>query len=223
MSSANCVGGTASKSTNAMFGIEFELPAIQTSSRVYGKRFQGLRKTSDPGYENSWPLGPKDIQKPEHWPIFELLENTNKFRILPITSPRTVEELRACLFEFLINRNLKAGGQAIGHIGRTNNAHQLAELSVCHPLRGRSGAVGRDAVLATIRHSDCDINQFADKRIEFTQSPHYLFEHRPRPLKCRWMIGDRFPEVVDFVRLPRGPDVIVNLADQPAALFVFDE
>ncbi len=37
------------------------------------------------------------------------------------------------------------------------------------------------------------------------------------------MIGDSFPEIVDFVRLPSGSDVVKNFSCQSAALFVFDK
>lgn len=37
------------------------------------------------------------------------------------------------------------------------------------------------------------------------------------------MIGDGLPKVINVVRFPCGPDVIVDFAYQPGALFVFDE
>ena len=37
------------------------------------------------------------------------------------------------------------------------------------------------------------------------------------------MLGDGLPEVVDVVGLAGGPDVVVDFADQPGALFVFDQ
>jgi hypothetical protein len=114
-------------------------------------------------------------------------------------------------------------GEAIGHVGRSDNAHQFAKHCFRHSFGDRGGPMRRDAVFAAVGRADGDVDQFADERIQFAGAAHHFFERRPGSLKSWRMIGDGFPKIIDVVSLSRDADVIVDFADQAATLFVFDQ
>ncbi len=92
---------------------------------------------------------------------------------------RSVED---ALFKLLIYRNLKTIRQPVVHIGDANDAHQLAEHRLGHPLVDRRRSVRGNAVLATVADADGEVDQFADQRIEFAGPPHHFLQRLPGPL-----------------------------------------
>ena len=76
--------------------------------------------------------------------------------------------------------------------------------------------------MTAIGGADRDVDQFANERIQFTGSPHDLFEHEPCSLQGWRMVGNRLPEIIDVVGFPCQTDIIVNFADESGALFVFN-
>src|SRR5579863_6127080 len=127
------------------------------------------------------------------------------------------------LFELVVHRHLESVCQAIVHVGDADDAQQFAKHGVGHALGDGGGPVRYDTIIATIGHADRQIDQFADERFHFAGATHDFFERRPGSRERRGMIGNGFPEIVDFVCLAGGSDVVKDFPHQSAALFIFDK
>lgn len=151
----------------------------------------------------------------------KLIRNPDSWR--PHATPDRRQSRIDELFELVVHWDLKSIGQSIVHVGHANDAHQLAEHSVGHAFVDGGHAVRRDAVLASIRDADGEINQFPHEGIQFTRPAHHILQRVPGPRQCRRMIRDDLPEIIDFVSLASRANVIINLAHESRAFLIFDE
>ena len=82
--------------------------------------------------------------------------------------------------------------------------------------------MGCDAVAALVADTDGNVDQFFRKRIKRARR-HDLLNVLPRSPERSGIVGQRLPEIINPVGLPRRHDVVVDGANFGSGVFVFDQ
>src|SRR2546425_1705012 len=135
--------------------------------------------------------------------------------------PRTPGALRRRAGH-LVDLDLVAVGQAVRLVGHPDDGHQLAPHRLGPAAAARRRRVRGDAVVTAVGRAHREVDHLLGERIEGA-GRHHRFERVPRAPERGRMAGQRLPEVVHAIDLPRRHDVVVDRADFGARFGVFDQ
>ena len=96
----------------------------------------------------------------------------------------------------------------IGLRCQADDRQKLRMLGVAHAARAGCGRVGMDAIGASVGGGDCNVDHLSHQGVECSFPRHDGLQTGPCALKKRGVDGERTPEIVDEIRLPRSADIV---------------